>query len=373
MDRGYLVGSRLPCYVFCICQLQISWVGRSTTYLVATFDGTYTSQVDLPGHRIDSLLISTLIQPPQGEVTFVSNIQRKFHHPPWEPDEVKTGNHVYPVLMVKFVAVFVLAFLLSVCVSKVASSTTRESDENRRPRVPSVGGEICCSIFWPLSTVCVSKVASTPWESGENVYTVLMVKLAVVFVLAFLLCVCFKSCIIHHKRVWWKATCTQCWWWNLLFYFFARERVWWKQAATCTQFWWWNLLLQFLEILASSVTVEYDTHLNHFTWEPSEEKQLSSRERFSSFEEENWYLWKQAQPNKLWHHKHQKWAVWNEWYGFETDAGGALLHKDRRVVGQGGKLTIYLGFFNIDCFGCYNIHNTKVTFITATQGGTSWH
>ena len=38
------------------------------------------------------------------------------------------------------------------------------------------------------------------------------------------------------------------------------------------------------------------------------------------------------------------------------------------MVGQGGKLTIYLGFFNIDCFGCYNIHNTKVTFITATQG-----
>ena len=44
---------------------------------------------------------------------------------------------------------------------------------------------------------------------------------------------------------------------------------------------------------------------------------------------------------------------------------------EARVVGQGGKLTIYLGFFNIDCFGCYNIHNTKVTFITATQGGTS--
>ena len=56
---------------------------------------------------------------------------------------------MYPVLVVKFVAVFVLAFLLSVCVSKVASSTTRESDENRRPRVRlrSVDGETWCSSF----------------------------------------------------------------------------------------------------------------------------------------------------------------------------------------------------------------------------------
>ena len=40
-----------------------------TRRIFGGFDDTSTSQVDLPGLRIDSLLISTLIVPSQGEVT----------------------------------------------------------------------------------------------------------------------------------------------------------------------------------------------------------------------------------------------------------------------------------------------------------------
>ena len=71
--------------------------------------------------------------------------------------------------MVKLAVVFVLAFLLCVCVSKVASSTTRESDE--KPRVPSVGGEICWVFF--------ARERESLMKTGSHVYPVLMVKLAV--------------------------------------------------------------------------------------------------------------------------------------------------------------------------------------------------